>query len=199
MDKDFHKRLMEILNTEKQTWWAEKTETSQSMVSNYWFRGKDVRGGKLLKILKLKNISANWLFFGVGPKSLEDLDAAAIDEKQNADRKTQIEIMELTHENLLIKDRLKRCEIRAKEAILAAGLRDFVADRGEGSIGNTFIKSLSLLKMMIDIIMKMAESYSKANLDEAEYLKIIEWVVSNLESQQYSTASTLKSLENLIK
>lgn len=198
MGDGFFERLMEILQTEKQTWWAEKTNTSQSMVSNYWFKGKYPRGDKIFKILELKNISANWLFFNIGPKSLEYLDDNAIDEKQNANRETQIKIMELTQENIRLNEALKRCEIALKQKKLVSGLKKYVDTQGDGYITNTIMGSISLLKMMIDITIKMAEMYSKSNLDEDGYMKIINWIESNLESQKYSAASKLKDLEKLI-
>ncbi len=198
MESGFFDRLMEILETETQTWWSEKTETSQSMVSNYWFKGKYPRCDKIHKILELKDISANWLFFNIGPKSRVHLDDKAIEKKQNISRETQIKIMELTQENIRLHEALKHCNIKLKQDNLVAGLKNYVDDQGADSVNNTVMNSLSLLKMMIDIILKMAEMYSKSNMDEDGYIKIINWIEANLESQKYSTASKLKDLDKLI-
>jgi transcriptional regulator with XRE-family HTH domain len=199
MTNGFFKRLMEILETEVQTWWAEKTNTSQSTVSNYWFKGKYPRADKILKILELKKISANWLFFNIGPKSLEYLDAEAIDRVQNESRKTQIEIMELMQENMRLKELLAKSEIVIKENKLISGIKDFEERLGSENISNTIISSISFVKMLTDIVLKMAERYSRDNLDDECYNKILKWIESNFESQKFSAASKLKELDNLIK
>ena len=198
MADGFFERLMEILETEVQTWWAEKTNTSQSTVSNYWFKGKYPRGDKILKILELKKISANWLFFNIGPRSLECLDAEAIDRMQNESRKTQIEIMELMQENMRLKELLSKREIMIKEHRLLSDLKDFKEHAGSENVNNSIINSISFVKMLIDVVLKMAERYSKDNLDDESYGKILRWIESNIESQKFSTASRLKELDNII-
>lgn len=199
MQSGFFDRLMEILETEVQTWWAEKTNTSQSTVSNYWFKGKYPRGDKLLKILELKKISANWLFFNIGPKSLEYFDADEIDRVQNESRKTQIEIMELMQENMRLKELLGKSEIVIKENQLLSRITNFESDMGDESINNSVIGSISFLKMIMDVVLKMAERYSKDNLNDENYNKILSWIENNLESHRFSTASKLKELDAIIK
>ena len=199
MSEGFFNRLMEILETEVQTWWAEKTGTSQSTVSNYWFRGKYPKGDKILKILELKKISANWLFFNIGPKNLKYFDAAEIDRMQNENRKTQIEIMELMQENMRLKELLVKSEIVIKENQMLSNMTNSEASYGDGNINNAVIGSISFLKMIIDIVLKMAEKYSKDNLDDEKYSEILRWIECNFESQKFSTASKLKELDNVIK
>lgn len=199
MSDGFFDRLMEILGTEVQTWWAEKTQTSQSTVSNYWFKGKYPRSDKILKILELKKISANWLFFNIGPKSLEYFDADEIDRVQNERRKTQIEIMELMQENMRLKELLAKSEIVNKEKQLLSRIKDYKANSGDENINNTVISSISFLKMTMDVVLKMAERYAKDNLDDEKYKKILRWIESGFDSQKYSTASKLKELDTVIK
>ncbi len=191
--------MMEILETEVQTWWAKNTDTSQSTVSNYWFKGKYPRSDKILKILQLKNISANWLFFGIGPKSLEYFDADAIDRVQNESRKTQIEIMALMQENMRLKELLAKSEIVIKEKQLLSKIEDFEASMGGEDINNTVITSISFLKMILDVVLKMAERYAGENLNDESYRRILRWIESNLDSQKFSAASKLKELDHIVK
>ena len=82
----FSKRLVEVLKTERQAWWAKNIGQSQAAVSK-WFQGSFPRSDKLLNILQLADISANWLLFGIGPRRLSDMDENEVEKRQDQGRK----------------------------------------------------------------------------------------------------------------
>lgn len=197
-EEAFFSRLLEVLETEKQTWWAENTGTSQSMVSNYWFKGKYPRGDKIAKILELKNVSANWLYFGLGPKNLGYLDEGEIEKKQNNNRRTQIEIMALADENMRLKEKLEQYETERKKRELLANWLDWDQDEGDNILKDNIIGAFSLARVLLDLIIKMAELYSREKIDHGKLKKIMDWAVRNQDSRKYSTAAMLRDLEAVI-
>lgn len=199
-DEDgFFKRLTEVLKTEKQKWWAKKTGTSQSMVSNYWFRGKYPRGDKIAKILELKNISANWLYFGVGPKHLEELSGDKLRKKQNMDRQTQIDIIKLTEENLRLKDDIQRIRLHLKQDQLVSDVQSTYTGSKATGVEDGILDTIALTKMVLDVILKMAQRYAEDHLDNEKIDAIIDWLNQNKEAKKFSAAAMLRELEHIIK
>lgn len=72
VDSTFHDRLMSVLKTEKKKWWEKHLNVSNSLISSRWEKGGMPHLDKIIKICKLKNVSANWLLLGEGPKYLDD-------------------------------------------------------------------------------------------------------------------------------
>ncbi len=195
----FFKRLSEVLKTEKQKWWAKKTGTSQSMVSNYWFRGKHPRGDKIAKILELKNISANWLYFGIGPKHMEELSGEELEKKQNMDRQTQIEIIKLAEENLRLKDEIQRIRLRLKQDQLVSDVESVYSGSKVTEVEDSILETIALTKMILDVIIKMAQRYAEDHLDNEKIGTIIDWLSQNKEAKKFSAAAMLRELEHIIK
>jgi transcriptional regulator with XRE-family HTH domain len=199
-DEDgFFERLTEVLKTEKQNWWAKKTGTSQSMVSNYWFRGKYPRGDKIAKILELKNISANWLYFGVGPKHMADQSGEGLEKKQDRDRQTQIEIIKLAEENVRLKDEIQRIRLRLKQDQLVADAEHVYSGSRATGVEDSILETVALTKMVLDVIIKMAQRYAEDHLDNKKMGTIIDWLNQNKEAKKYSAAAMLRELEHIIQ
>lgn len=197
-ENGFFQRLAEILRTEKQNWWAKHTGTSQSMVSNYWFKGKYPRGDKIAKILELKKISANWLYFGFGPKELIDLDENEIEKKQNMDRQTQIEIIKLAEENIRLKDEVQQMQLRIKQDQLVSDVRVGYGDPKDNIREDNLLEVFALTRMVLDLIIKMAEIYSKDRLDNKKLDAIFDWLDQNKEAKKFNTAAMLRELDRIV-
>jgi transcriptional regulator with XRE-family HTH domain len=198
-EDSFFERLTEVLRTEKQNWWAKKTGTSQSMVSNYWFRGKYPRGDKIAKILKLKNISANWLYFGIGPKHLDDLSGKKIEKKQNMDRRHQIDIKKLAEENMRLTDEIRRIRLRLKQDQLVSDVERVYSGSKETGVEDSILETIALTKMVLDIMIKMAQRYAEDHLDNEKIDTIIDWLNQNKEAKKLGTAAMLRELEQIIR
>jgi hypothetical protein len=199
-DEDgFFKRLTEVLKTEKQKWWAQKTHTSQSMVSNYWFRGKYPRCDKIAKILELKNISANWLYFGIGPKHLGDLSGDEIEKTQNIDGWTQIEIVKLIEENIRLKDEMLQIRLRLQQGQLVSDVERAYSGSKQAGVEENILETIALTRMVLDIIIKMAQRYAEAHLDAEKIVTIIEWLNQNKDVKKFSAAAMLRELEHIIQ
>jgi transcriptional regulator with XRE-family HTH domain len=195
----FFKRLTEVLKTEKQNWWAKKTGTSQSMVSNYWFRGKYPRGDKIAKILELKNISANWLYFGIGPKHIADLSGDDLEKKQNKDRQTQIEIIKLAEENVRLKDEIQNIRLHLKQDRLVSDAERVYSGSKATGVEDSILETIALTKMVLDVIIKMAQRYAEDHLDNEKMGTIIDWLNQNKEAKKFSAAAMLRELEQIIQ
>lgn len=196
--KEFFKRLLKILDEETQSYWSNNTDTSQSLISNYWYRGKYPKPDKIAKILELKNLSANWLFFGLGPRDIRDLDEKEIAKKQNSYRKTQTAIIELAEENLRLKETIADYELKLGQYDLLSGYNDSSTDKGM-DIKEKLLETFTLIRMMIDVVIKMAEVQSKEKIDSKSMHKIIDWIIKNKDSKKFSTAAMLKDLEGVVE
>ena len=198
-ESGFFDRLTEVLRTEKQNWWAKKTGTSQSMVSNYWFKGKHPRADKIAKILELKNISANWLYFGIGPKSLDYLDEEEIEKKQNSHRQIQVEIIRLAEENIQLKDEILQMKLRLKQDQLVSDTEAVYSSKEADLLGDNIVGAFALTRMVIDIIIKMAELYAKDHVNYEKFSSILDWIEQNKVAKKYNTAAMLRELERIIR
>ena len=198
-ESGFFNRLTEVLRTEKQNWWAKKTGTSQSMVSNYCFKGKHPRADKIAKILELKNISANWLYFGIGPKSLDYLDEEEIEKKQNSDRQIQVEIIRLAEENIQLKDEILQMKLRLKQDQLVSDTEAVYSSKEADLLGDNIVGAFALTRMVIDIIIKMAELYAKDHVNYEKFSSILDWIEQNKVAKKYNTAAMLRELERIIR
>jgi transcriptional regulator with XRE-family HTH domain len=197
-ESGFFSRLTEVLRTEKQNWWAKKTGTSQSMVSNYWLKGKHPRGDKIAKILELKNISANWLYFGIGPKDMDCLDEEEIEKKKNLDRQTQLEIIRLAEENSQLKEKILQMKLRLKQDQLVSETEAVYSSKEANLLDDNIVGAFALTRMIIDIIMKMAELYAKDHVDHEKFGSILDWIEQNRVAKKFSTAAMLQELEQIV-
>lgn len=71
IDGDFHKRLSEILEGDVPGW-AKKLKVSSSLIRDRWFKGSYPGTDKLIKLIEISGVSADWLLFGKGEKSASD-------------------------------------------------------------------------------------------------------------------------------
>ena len=197
-ESGFFNGLTEVLRTEKQNWWAEKTGTSQSMVSNYWFKGKHPRGDKIAKIMELKNISANWLYFGIGPKNMDCPDEEEIEKKKNLDRQTQVEIIRLAEENSQLKDKILQMKLRLKQDQLVADTEAVYSSKEADLLDDNIVGAFALTRMIIDIIIKMAELYAKDHVDYEKFGSILDWIEQNRVAKKFNTAAMLRELEQIV-
>ncbi len=198
-DEDgFFDRLTSILEKEKQIWWAERTGAAQSTVSNYWLKRKYPKMDKLVKIMELKNISPNWLFYNVGPKYMDYYKKNEIGKRQDYDRRTQYEIMKITDENMRLRDKLDACKAALSENKIFNEVHKSLGG-SENSIEKRMLGVFALMRMMVDVVTKMAEKYSKEQVDSKKLEKIFDWVINNKETEMLSTASTLRKLEDVIQ
>lgn len=70
----FKTRMIEVLKMEEVRFWVDNLDVSRSVVSHKWLKGTTLPKAEILwNILKIKDISANWLFFGIEPKQLSGL------------------------------------------------------------------------------------------------------------------------------
>ncbi|MCP3875473.1 MAG: bacteriophage CI repressor [Desulfobacteraceae bacterium] len=197
-DEDgFFDRLTSILEKEKQIWWAERTGAAQSTVSNYWLKRKYPKMDKLVKIMELKNISPNWLFYNIGPKYMDYYKKNEIGKRQDYDRRTQYEIMKITDENMRLRDKLDACKAALSENMIFTEVHKSLGG-SENSIEKRMLGVFALMRMMVDVVTKMAEKYSKEQVDSKKLEKIFDWVINNKETEMLSTASTLRKLEDVI-
>ena len=86
-------RFIEILEDEKQIWWSDNLGVSPGVVSNSWKTGKLPRVETLIRLLEIKDISANWFLFGIGPKYLRDTRESVSKEDQYKAQETQLKIL----------------------------------------------------------------------------------------------------------
>jgi hypothetical protein len=168
------------------------------MVSNYWFRGKHPRGDKIANILELKSISANWLYFGIGPKHLEELSGDELENRQARERQTRIEIIKLAEENLRLKDEIERIRLRLKQDQLVSDVERVYSGSKATKVDESILETIALTKMVLDVIMKMAQRYAEDQLDHEKLGTIIDWLNQNKEAKKFSAAAMLRELEHII-
>ncbi len=71
----FESRIVAVLKEHPAAWWVKNLGVSRGVVANKWINKVSKPNAEtLLKILDLTGYSANWLFFGVGPKELASID-----------------------------------------------------------------------------------------------------------------------------
>lgn len=194
----FKERLVQVLDEEQQVWWSENLEVSQSVISSGWKKDSHPRSDNLLKICKIKGISANWLLFGIGPKHIEDVDEKKINVAQRRSDVTQRRIMQQSEEIIALKDKIKSLE-RALSLSKLSNLvkyNDRVAKNRDSDIFNeNILPLLALAKSIQEVMFKVFEEFSEENMDSELYNRISQYLSDSLESNKYSVISTLKELD----
>lgn len=56
-------RFIELITEHPQKWWAKKLDVSQGVISSSWMEGNLPRPETLFKIMKLKRVHAQLVFF----------------------------------------------------------------------------------------------------------------------------------------
>lgn len=196
----FKQRLFEILNRKTQVWWAEKIGISQSVISNSYYKGTFPRADKLMKIIQLSGVSANWLLFGKGAKYMDDIDEQAIDRQQDRKREQQVAILQIEAENQELKERIEALErlLEKSEAQTLMGLSGQVQNDGSRDIfGQNIVPILTMFRLLNDIALKIIELYSKNNIDHQRFITLAQWIHDNFESKNLETIAKLSELETL--
>lgn len=196
----FKQRLFEILNQKTQVWWAEKIGISQSVISNSYYKGTFPRTDKLIKIIQLSGVSANWLLFGKGAKYMDDIDEQAIDRQQDRKREQQVEILQIEAENQELKERIEALErlLEQSEAhrLMGAPGRMKVDDHRD-IFEQNIVPVLTMFRLLNDIALKIIELHSKKKIDHQHFLSLVKWIHDNFESKKFETIAKLSELEPL--
>ena len=199
--EQFKERLFEILNQKTQVWWAEKIGISQSVISNSYYKGTFPRSDKLMKIIQLSGVSANWLLFGKGAKYMDDIDEHAIDRQQDRKREQQIEILKIDAENQKLKERINALERQLEQAKADAVIG--IPDPGTGNGGQDIYEQnifpiMTMYRLLNEIALKIVEIHTKRNMDHDQFLGLIKWIQDNFETKKFETITKLSELEALL-
>jgi uncharacterized protein YdcH (DUF465 family) len=189
LEDAFFKRLFEVLDEETQHWWAKKISVSQGTISNL-YKKKYSTIDKIIKIMALKKISPNWLILGSGPKDLKYLDEKEIGKIQDRFRDSQEKMAELEYSNLMLQKQVKQLENRLIE-------NELLSLNGDKDID--IVGLMTIFRMVNDVIFKIAEVFTKKNLDSKNYGEILKWFKNNFETQKYGTAAAMENLNSIIK
>jgi transcriptional regulator with XRE-family HTH domain len=196
----FKQRLFDILNQKTQVWWAEKIGISQSVISNSYYKGTFPRADKLMKIIQLSGVSANWLLFGKGAKYMDDIDEQAIDRQQDRKREQQVEILQIEAENQELKERIEALErlLEQSEARALMGAPGKLkADGNRHIFDQNIVPILTMFRLLNDIALKIIELHSKKNIDHQHFISLMKWMHDNFESKKLETIAKLSELETL--
>lgn len=187
-------RFIELIKEHPQKWWAKKLDVSQGVISSSWMEGKLPRPETLFKIMTLKRVTANWFFFGIGPRKLEDLE----DKNQVFQKKQKIhrKILEQDNEIAELRERIQELELFIKENQVKSLFYEKSNDTGIGF--SDAVKMITFIRLFNEIIFKGFEIAVENDLNKNSFIKIIDWVNSNYESSIFKTIASLKDLEKII-
>lgn len=201
----FKKRLIDVLDEEQQVWWSERLSISQSVLSGGWKKKSFPRSDNLLKICEIKDISANWLLFGLGPKRLSDFSENRLREARQKKDQHQERIMQKSEEILMLKQRVSELE-RALASVELSNLVKYRSDIKKTGMdteidifNENVIPLITLMRLIQDILFKVFEEYSKENLSTERYNSIFSYLTENFEAHTYEVIATLKELETKFK
>lgn len=198
----FKNRLIEILNQKTQVWWADRIGISQSVISNSYYKGTFPRTDKLMKIIQLSGVSANWLLFGKGAKYMDDMDENAIDRRQDRKREQQIQILKIEAENQELKARIKALQRQLEQAKAEALIG--MSDQIQGSSGQDIFEQnifpvMTMFRLLNEIALKMVEIHTKERMDNDQFINLTKWIRSNFETKKYETITKLIELDKILK
>jgi transcriptional regulator with XRE-family HTH domain len=198
----FKHRLVEILNQKTQVWWADRIGISQSVISNSYYKGTFPRTDKLMKIIQLSGVSANWLLFGNGAKYLDDMDEQAIDRQQDRKREQQIQILKIEAENQELKERIKALQRQLEQQKADAMIGR--SDQIKGSSGRDIFEQnifpvMTLFRLLNEISLKMVEIHTKERMDNDQFINLTKWIRNNFETKKFETITKLSELESILK
>jgi transcriptional regulator with XRE-family HTH domain len=198
----FKNRLIEILNQETQVWWADRIGISQSVISNSYYKGSFPRTDKLMKIIQLSGVSANWLLFGKGAKYLDDMDEHAIDRRQDRKREQQIRILEIEAENQDLKERIKALQRQLEQQKVDSTIG--MSDQIKGSSGHDIFEQnvfpvMTMFRLLNEIALKIVEIHTKERMDSDQFIHLTKWIRSNFETKKFETITKLSELQSILK
>lgn len=189
--EEMREKFMALIKEHSQPWWSEKVGVSQAVVSSSWTAGKLPRVETLLKILKLKEVSPTWIFFGIGPKYLTDLDHQ--DASVTRNREIHLKMQMAESELIELRQKVRNLELLLKQQQLCLRV-PLLKDAEAASEKASAVPVLTLMRMLNDVLYKSFEL--AVNEDNAE--SIIDWIKENFDSNQYTTIAALKEVEKII-
>jgi transcriptional regulator with XRE-family HTH domain len=197
----FKNRFFEILNQKTQVWWAENIGISQSVISNSYYKGSFPRTDKLMKIIDVSGVSANWLLFGIGAKYMDDIDAHAIDREQDQKREQQIEIFKIETENQELKERIDALQRQLEQTKADAVIK--IPDQAKGNSGKDIFDQnvfpvMTMFRLLNEIALKIVEIHTNKNMDQEQFLRLTKWISDNFETKKLETSTKLSELENIL-
>ncbi len=198
----FKKRLIEILNQRTQVWWANHIGISQSVISNSYYKGTFPRTDKLMKIIQLSGVSANWLLFGKGAKYMDDIDEHAIDRQQDQKREQQIEILKIEAENQELKERVSALKRQLEQAKADSIIG--ISDQIKGSSGQDIFEQnifpiMTMFRLLNEIALKIVEIHTKERMGDDQFINLTKWIRNNFETKKFETITKLSELESILK
>ncbi len=202
-DKEgFKKRLVSILEERRQIWWAKNLKQSQAAVSK-WLKDSFPRSDKLLTILRLSDVSANWVLFNIGPKRLSDLDERAAERMQQQGRDIQVRLLTMTIENELLKEKIKELERENSEKTIdwlfpGVDKKDADDDEKEKVFKYNIFPVLALMRQINDISYKVLEGYAKEKIDDEKYREISDYIKRNNQKNIFEIRGMLAELDEII-
>lgn len=200
----FKNRLIEILNQKTQVWWADRIGISQSVISNSYYKGTFPRSDKLMKIIQLSGVSANWLLFGIGAKYMNDIDEHAIDRQQDRKREQQIQILKIEAENQELKECIKALQRQLEQTKTDAMIGMSESDQIKGSSGQDIFEQnifpiMTMFRLLNEIALKIVEIHTKERMDSDQFIHLTKWIRSNFETKKFETITKLSELESILK
>ncbi|MGD9008146.1 MAG: helix-turn-helix domain-containing protein [Desulfobacteraceae bacterium] len=198
----FKNRLFEILNQKTQVWWAGRIGISQSVISNSYYKGTFPRSDKLMKIIQLSGVSANWLLFGKGAKYMDDMDDIAIDRQQDRKREQQIQILQIEAENQELKERIKALQRQLEQQKTDAmiGMPDQIKGiSGQDIFEQNIFPVMTMFRMLNEIALKIVEIHTKERMNNDQFIHLTKWIRNNFETKKFETITKLSELENILK
>lgn len=199
----FKSRLVEVLKERRQTWWGENLQQSQSAVGK-WLKNSFPRSDKLLTILRLSDVSANWMLFDIGPRRLSDFDENETERRQDQGREVQIQLLKMARENEKLKEKIEELErenLQKSIDWLFTGVDKKDADDGETEkvFKYNIFPVLALMRQINDISFKVLEGYVKENIDDKKYRAIAGYIKRNNNKNNLDLKKMLVELDEIIK
>lgn len=196
---EIKERFIEILSENTQPWWAEALDVSQGVISSAWLKGKLPRIETLFKIIKIKGISPNWLFLGIKPIYIKDLDEIAKDDSADQSRETYLKMLQTESENRDLRQRIAILENSLRIQDLSKLVKIVPSD--EKIVENELFKNhglalVTLMRMLNDIMFKSFELLLNNQIDDKGFEKILCWINNNFDSSQFKAIADLKSLDS---
>jgi hypothetical protein len=199
----FKNRLVEVLKEQRQTWWAENLNQSQAAVGK-WLKDSFPRSDKLYTILRLSDVSANWLLFKLGPKRLSDLDENETERRQDQGREVQVQVIKMARENEKLKEKVEELEreiVQNSIEWLFKGVDKKDAEDGEKEkvFNYNIFPVLALMRQLNDVVYKVLEKYARGNIDDKKYRIIADYIKRNHQKNNFELKKILVELDEVLK
>jgi hypothetical protein len=201
--ENFKKRLVEVLKEQRQTWWAENLKQSQSAVGK-WLKDSFPRSDKLYTILRLSDVSANWILFGIGPRRLSDFDENETERRQDQGREVQVQLIRMTQENEKLRERVAELEREVSQNSIEwlfkeVDKKDAEDGEKEKVFNYNIFPVLALMRQINDVAFKVLEKYAMDSIDDKRYRKIADYIKRSHQKNNFELKKILLELDEIIK